>query len=526
MGAGTTGLSLARRRAGAPGAPAPAEGARLAHMVGRRVRLAQTAASVLGAIDVFLLLWLVLPDPHGHTVSDRTLLLVNAGALAVLGPIALLVSLRWADSAFRPVRRWLESGRAPTAEERRAALRIPLRSAGISAADWAAAAVVFCLLNLPFSLEVAWHVGSTIVLGGITCVALGYLLAERLTRPITARALAHGAPAPQRPGVNGRLVLTWALATGSPLLGLGLLGLHTLIEPGETTVEELAWSIVVLATLAILAGLGATVLSAKSVSEPLGALRRAMGRVEEGDLGARVEVDDASEVGLLQSRFNAMAAGLAEREELRDLFGRHVGEDVVREALSGDGTQLGGEVRDVAVLFADLIGSTSLAVRRPPREVVALLNEFFAVVVDVAGRHGGWVNKFEGDAALVVFGAPASHPDAAGAALAAARDLRRALEALPVDAGVGVSAGPAVAGNVGAEERFEYTVIGDPVNEAARLCDLAKRRGDRVLAAARAVEAARDGEAARWSLADAVVLRGRETPTRVAAPVARQRRAG
>ena len=130
-----------------------------------------------------------------------------------------------------------------------------------------------------------------------------------------------------------------------------------------------------------------------------------MGRVEAGDFAARVPVDDASEVGLLEAGFNRMAAGLGERERLRDLFGRHVGRDVARAALEGE-LRLGGELREVAVLFVDVVGSTTLAARRPATEVVALLNAFFALVVECVEREDGWVNKFEGDAALCVFGAP------------------------------------------------------------------------------------------------------------------------
>src|SRR5207244_3874861 len=148
-----------------------------------------------------------------------------------------------------------------------------------------------------------------------------------------------------------------------------------------------------------------------------------------------------------------------EREQIRDLFGRHVGEDVARQALSR-GLKLGGEAREAAVLFVDLVGSTSLATREDPTTVVALLNRFFAVVVEVVARHGGWVNKFEGDAALCVFGPPAEHPDPAGAALLAARELSAALrDRVPeLPAGIGVSAGVVVAGNVGAADRYEFTV--------------------------------------------------------------------
>ena len=127
-------------------------------------------------------------------------------------------------------------------------------------------------------------------------------------------------------------------------------------------------------------------------------------------------------MGLLQAGFNRMAEGLLERERLRDLFGRHVGEDVAKAALRR-GTKLGGEEREVGVLFVDLVGSSSLALAMQPSDVVRLLNLFFRVVVETAEVHGGLVNKFEGDGALCVFGAPVSCEDPAGDSMRAARDL-------------------------------------------------------------------------------------------------------
>jgi adenylate cyclase len=152
--------------------------------------------------------------------------------------------------------------------------------------------------------------------------------------------------------------------------------------------------------------------------------------------------------------------------------------------------------------------------------VVETLNQFFSIVVDVVTLHGGWVNKFEGDAALCAFGAPAEHPDAATAALASAREVRRRLhlELDGLDAAIGVSAGRVVAGNIGAADRYEYTVIGDPVNEAARLRELAKSEPSRLLASEAIVRRASVREASKWQLRDPVVLRGRREPTRVAVP--------
>ena len=212
-----------------------------------------------------------------------------------------------------------------------------------------------------------------------------------------------------------------------------------------------------------------------------------------------------------------MVAGLRERDRVRDLFGRHVGEEVARSALA-QGLELGGELRDAAILFVDLIGSTPFASTRDPREVVVTLNRFFSIVVEVVTRHGGWVNKFEGDAALCAFGVPAEQPDAATNALAAARELRRRLhlELDALDAAIGVSAGRVVVGNIGAADRYEYTVIGDAVNEAARLTELAKGDPCRLLVSEGIVSRAGVHEAARWSIGEPVLLRGHPRPMRVA----------
>jgi adenylate cyclase len=256
------------------------------------------------------------------------------------------------------------------------------------------------------------------------------------------------------------------------------------------------------------------------VTTPIRDLRRAVDAVAAGDLDVAVQVDDGSEVGRLQAGFNSMVDGLRERERMRDLFGRQVGPDVARAALE-QGAELGGRRAEIAALFIDIIGSTAIAEREAPERVVALLNDFFAAVVDVVDAHGGLVNKFEGDAALCVFGAPVAQDDHAGRALAAARELHRRVEALDggLEAAIGVASGPVVAGWIGAETRFEYTIVGDAVNEAARLCDAAKEHPGRLLASAEALDRAGRSEAARWRTDGKVQLRGRSAPTRLAVPV-------
>src|SRR5690606_30325576 len=235
------------------------------------------------------------------------------------------------------------------------------------------------------------------------------------------------------------------------------------------------------------------------------------------DLDAEVVVFDGTELGRLQAGFNDMVAGLRERERVKDLFGRHVGEDVAQVALTSP-LELGDELHEVAVLFVDVVGSTRIASTRPPTEVVDVLNRFFAVVVEEINAHGGLVNKFLGDAALAIFGAPTSLPDANGQALRAARRMivRLRSEVPEVSAGIGVSAGQAVAGYVGTESRLEYTVIGDPVNEAARLTELAKSVPGRVAVSHRVLDGADDDEKGFWRTYRRVTLRGRTERTRVA----------
>jgi adenylate cyclase len=470
-------------------------------------------ASMSGAVVVFVLAAWVLPE--GRLADPAQVRILNVGAFAAYLLLSVLVGLWWGARWFR-----LPEDDLGGARERRMVLRGPLRVVTVQATMWVVAVALFAGLNLRYSPRLALSVGETILLGGITTCALSYLLTERILRRTTARVLADRPPKRRvGPGVVVRSLLFWALGTGVPVVGLMLAGVSALIH-GDVPGDQLAVIVLAVSGAALVAGLLVTVGAARAVADPVNAVRRAMRRVQHGELDAGVTVYDGTELGQLQSGFNTMVAGLRERERIHDLFGRQVGREVARASAAAAEVRLGGEVRRVGVLFVDLVGSTALAAERPPEEVVGLLNRFFAVVVGVVEEHDGWINKFEGDAALAVFGAPVAGADPAGCALAAGRVLaaRLAAELPDLAAGIGISAGDAVAGNVGDVRRYEYTVIGDPVNEAARLTELAKTVPGRVLAAAAAVELAAAGEAARWEVGDATVLRGRTTPTRLATP--------
>jgi len=467
-------------------------------------------ANMLGGVVVTSYLVIASPDAYESWWRAVVSFLLITGLTAAL-------SRAITHRIFRGAREWWASGREPTPNERATILRIPtLVGLGTTGFWFVIAASGGVLMSLAPDVSGARSVGMVVVtsLAGAAAGALSFVLAQWSLRPVFARVLRDSPPgAGGSFGVHTRLVLFWALGSALPVVGI-------LASPFAFDSDRDALvSAVALGVVALIAGFGFMTVAARSVAAPLTDVRRALDEVGDGRLDVEIDVDDDGEIGSLQAGVNRMVIGLRERESLRDLFGRHVGEDVARDALER-GVELGGEVRDVAVLFVDITGSTQLAATRPAIEVVELLNEFFAVVVEVVAAHRGFVNKFEGDAALAVFGAPIPLDAAADQALAGARSLAARLGAeVPECAfGIGVAAGPVVAGNIGAESRFEYTVIGDPVNEAARLTELAKSTPGSVLASAALVAGASAGEAQRWLLGDEVVLRGRSTATRLATP--------
>jgi adenylate cyclase len=352
-------------------------------------------------------------------------------------------------------------------------------------------------------------------------VATGcYLVTEFALRPVAARALEAGPP-PRRltAGIMGRTMIVWLLGSGVPVIGILLTGVFAL-SLHNLTETQFGFAVMALAVIALVFGFLLMWILSWLTATPVRVVRSALKHVEQGDLGTNVVVFDGTELGELQRGFNSMVTGLRERERVRDLFGRHVGREVAAAA-EQQRPKLGGEERHVAVIFVDIIGSTQLVTGRPATEVVDLLNRFFAVIVDEVDRHHGFVNKFEGDAALAVFGAPNHLENPEDEALAAGRAIARRIreEAPECEAGIGVASGEAVAGNVGAKERFEYTVIGEPVNEAARLCELAKSTPTHLLASSDTVQNASESERGHWTFGDTVTLRGHDEPTRLALPV-------
>ncbi len=475
-------------------------------------------SNVGGAVIVFAFsAWLLPAAPATDTDS---LIRWNAIGAIAYALVATPIGAIWGRIWMRAYEQWLILDRPPTEVELRRTLAAPRRLVTIQGSLWAAAAVGFTVVNGIVEPTLIPRVAMTVIGGGLTTATLTFLLAERITRPVVTRALEND-PEPDRhpAGVTSRTLLSWAMGTGVPLVGILAAGIGFLAT-GEGTRTQLAVAMVALGGIGIAVGFVITLLGARSVAGPVRAVRQAMARVAGGDLDVTVDVNSSTEVGRLQSGFNRMAAGLREREELRDLFGQHVGTDVARTALER-GIDLRGETRQATVLFVDVVASTGLAARLPPREVLTLLNRLFTQVIDVVDAHHGWINKFVGDAAMAVFGVPERLDDHPGVALAAARNLAGLLaERVPeLDFGIGVSTGTVVAGHLGDERRYEYTIIGDMVNIAARLTDAAKHEAGRVLADRVAVQAANAAERRQWTGAGTREIRGRREPVAVAVPV-------
>lgn len=486
-----------------------------------RIQLILTAfviiANLIGIGVATLVVLVAFPTP---SVFEPEVMWISFIVVPGYVAAALVIGIFWATRRVINNVRWAIEETPPTKKDQRNTFFAPWRLTRVLLVLWGVGTIVITTLYGLYDANFIpkWLLG--ISFPGIVVSASCYLFTEFALRPVAAQALEAGRP-PRRlaEGIMGRTMLVWALGSGVPVLGIFLAAAITLMLQNVTP-TQFTVAVMILALFALVFGFILMWILAWLTVTPVRVVRSALTRVEKGDLDTDLVVFDGTELGQLQRGFNSMVAGLRERERVRDLFGKHVGREVAALA-EQERPKLGGEERFAAVIFVDIIGSTKLVTGRPAAEVVEVLNRFFAVIVEEVDRHHGFVNKFEGDAALAVFGAPVRLDHTEDEALAAARTISRRLrdEVAECAAGIGVAAGHVVAGNVGAKERFEYTVIGEPVNEAARLCELAKDAPHRLLASSRAVEGATEDEREHWTFGDTVTLRGYDEPTRLASPV-------
>ena len=461
----------------------------------RGVLLLQVLANGLGLGAIVAYFSFLVPDAAAGDLESRTL---NVVAFGIYLGVMLVVGVPINAAMLHRAVSWVRLGTPPTDKQRRMLFTLPTYETFTALVSWFGAAILFGIINRGLQ-----RVSFALALAGIITCTLLYLLLEGHFRPLYALALADAELPKDRRDVLPRLMLAWLMGSAVPLIAIGL---NPLIAPVPLDPGRLAW----IAVFGAFIGGVVMVVAAVSVSRPLNRVRDALRRIEHGDLDVHVPVDDLGELGRLAEGVNDLVAGIREREALRDLFDRQVGQaDLAEMAMGRDEPTAAGERREVTVLFVDLRDYTRFSERHPPEDVVAMLNRFFTIVVGVVADEGGWVNKFEGDAAMCLFGAPQDQPDHAGRALAAAAAIPRELQQAEgsLRARIGVATGEVIAGFIGTPERFEYTVIGDVVNLASRLCDMAKDQPSEVLASRVTFDAA--GGPPPWHPAGRLTVRGR-----------------
>ncbi|MGB3409957.1 MAG: adenylate/guanylate cyclase domain-containing protein [Microthrixaceae bacterium] len=476
-------------------APDQVSDATRARTTARGVTILQIVANSIGVGAVFAYFRFLYPPSSAAELSNGSINLVAFGSyLGFMVVLALPLNVMFLRRAMK----WVREGTKPTARQRKLLFSLPLAQTLSALVSWFGAAVLFGLIN-----NDAQRIGIGIALAGMVTCTLLYLLLEGHFRPVYALALIDADVPADRRDVLPRLMLAWFMGSAIPLAAIGL---SPLISPEPMNSARLGW----LAGACVIAGGAVMGVAARSVARPLNRIRSALKQIERGNLDVRVPIDDLGELGRLAEGVNDLASGIREKEALREVFTRQVGQAGLADmALQQAGPQDSGTRRMVTVLFVDLNGYTRFAETNPPEDVVALLNRFFRVVVAVIIREGGWINKFEGDAALCLFGAPQDQADHADRALRAAAALPGELRATTdmLGAGIGVASGEVISGFVGTAERFEYTVIGDVVNLASRLCDESKSSASGVLASETTIRAAQQRD--QWRPAGRLNIRGR-----------------
>ena len=260
--------------------------------------------------------------------------------------------------------------------------------------------------------------------------------------------------------------------------------LVTLSQSGMQKSARKAVQAIIGATILIIGlGIGMAFALGNHITQPIDSLVNASRAISRGEYNFRFEERRKDELGLLMDAFNEMAQGMLEKSQVKNALSRYVSPGVAREILSNlNNVKLSGKRVEGSVLFADIKGFTQIAENIRPEELVEMLNRYFTLITCACEINNGIVDKYMGDGVMLVFGAPESDADHAFHAISCAlliqklvlhENERREQQGLfPVQFRIGLNTGRMLAGNMGSRERMEYTVVGDTVNLASRLCSI------------------------------------------------------
>jgi adenylate cyclase len=424
-------------------------------------------------------------------------------SFAILSVIGRTLGVRWA----RPV---VSSGGplpegAEGRELRRRALLVPGFFALLSFVGWIAASLIWgvlwpLLIGQFTALRAVRQIFGLAFVAGPVVTAIVFFSVERIWREELPRLFPQGdlstVEAP-RLRVRTRMVAMFLLISLMPIAVLSVAALtraNAMLGADAQAAEAIIRNLIlVVAALAI----GGFVVSVRlagfvagSVAGPLRDVQAAMADVGRGSLDVRCAVVSNDEIGEVAEGFNRMVAGLREREQIRETFGKYVSPEVRDEILAGRASLAGG-LREVTILFADLRDFTPWVESSPPADVVADLNEYFTEMDAAIRAQGGLVLQFIGDEIEAVFGAPIADPGHARSAVRAAIEMRSRLEnwnaariaagKIALRHGIGIHTGTVIAGNIGSSERLSYALVGDAVNLTSRIQALNKEFGTHIL---------------------------------------------
>ena len=253
----------------------------------------------------------------------------------------------------------------------------------------------------------------------------------------------------------------------------------------EQSLKDSKQVIIIITALMTLFAIFLAFIMSKHLSKPIYNLVTASKAIGDGDYSYRLNERRNDEIGELALAFNQMADGLLKKSQVENVFSRYVSSSVAKEIMGNlDEVELGGKHVNASVLFADIVGFTGISENLPPKEITHLLNEFFSYISQISTLYNGHIDKFMGDCAMVVFGVPEHDPNHSYNAIACAVMIQKLVSRLniirlennqlPIHFRIGVNTGAMVAGNLGSNDRMDYTVIGDPVNLASRLSTIAE----------------------------------------------------
>ena len=456
--------------------------------------------------------------------GDKGTFFALFGMTCALAAISIVIACVKTFPFLRPVDAWIagERNERQTAEAWAAAVSFPWRMIRSVAFLPVFIVVIPAAILSVVMLDLNWLAVFPFIAGSMVALAyssmLHYFALEVGMRPVLIDINQQVTPRTELS--LSALPLRWRLLLTLPLINI-ITGLTVaaLTSEGGGGGADLGLDVAIAVGVATTIALELTVLLSKSIQRPIADLREATEGVMTGDFSVSVPVTTGDEIGELATSFNEMVQGLAEREKIREAFGtyldREVAEYILSDAFDEEGIEL-----EVSVLFTDVRDFTSFAAGAEAKEVVASLNDLFEVVVPVIARHGGHVDKFEGDGLLAVFGAPEPYSDhairATRAAVEICRRVNERAEAGELRVGVGVNTGRVVAGAVGGAGRLNFSVIGDAVNVASRVEGMTRELDHDVLITGATADAT--GGAIAVESAGAHELRGVAEPVELFAP--------